>query len=133
LVEYGDVVRQLHVRAVPASDISNISDSLTGVVTSFDVTFRTRNVPMPEEFETGERRLTGDLQSDPVVYKSFGGYKLVLPIDPRWITTSTAWSAFRPPGGTQRFAGLAIVKTVDAADSSVIATPVFLGSPNGPN
>ena len=63
-----------------------------------------------------------------VIYRKFDGWKLVCQIDPRWITTNTAYVLLT--GGTLEAMGLVHVNHVDHEQGEVIASPLFLGAPD---
>ncbi|RVD71987.1 hypothetical protein EN751_12435 [Mesorhizobium sp. M4A.F.Ca.ET.029.04.2.1] len=76
-------------------------------------------------------------QSDPtsawkrlecVIYKNFGEWKLFWLIDPRWITTNTAYATLS--GGILKVMGLVHIKQVDLRNQIAIASPLFLGAPD---
>ena len=71
---------------------------------------------------------SGDLAQDPQIYKQCGSAKLVMMIDPRWVTSNTAFVQFA--SRQQRFAGLCIVNRVEKG--LIIASPLVLGTPKGP-
>lgn len=62
-----------------------------------------------------------------VLYRKFGGWKLFCLIDPRWITTSTAYSTLR--GGTLEAMGVVHINKIDLDNQIAIASPLFLGAP----
>lgn len=79
--------------------------------------------------------LTGDLDVDPLVYFSRGGIRVVMPIDPECITTTTAFHEFNQ--GSIRQAGLCQIKrrippghppsTKKRPRGQFIASPLLLG------
>ena len=56
----------------------------------------------------------------------------MLTIDPRWITTMTAFVLFKRSGGQSRFAGLARITKVDYENNLMLGTPLAVGIPRGP-
>ncbi len=68
----------------------------------------------------------GKLES--VIYRKFEGWKLYCLIDPRWITTSTAYITLG--GGTLTSMGLVHINSVDIDKKIAIASPLFLGAPD---
>lgn len=97
----------------------------------FDTWFRTRNGPEPHN----PLPLTGDLNKDPHVYIQRQGVRVVMPLDPGWVTTSTAYCEFGS-GGVQ-LAGVCLIKgRVHPADAKLApptdkllcrASPLVLG------
>lgn len=78
-----------------------------------------------------------DENSDPVkawkkqeciIYRKFDGWKLICQIDPRWITTNTAYVLLS--GGTLETMSLVHINHVDPSRGEVIASPLFLGAPD---
>lgn len=63
------------------------------------------------------------------IYRKFDGWKLFCQIDPRWITTSTAYSTLC--GGTLTAMGLVHINKIDLDGQFAIASPLFLGAPDG--
>lgn len=68
----------------------------------------------------------GKLES--VIYRKFDGWKLFCLIDPRWITTSTAYSTLS--GGTLIAMALVHINKIDPNNQLAIASPLFLGAPD---
>lgn len=74
---------------------------------------------------------TGDLSKDPHIYAKTGAFKLVIYIDPNWITTSTAFTLFKPSSGQSTFSGLGRITNVDYEDRVITATAWVVGLPRG--
>jgi hypothetical protein len=70
---------------------------------------------------------TGDLSKDPHIYVAGSTFKLVLNVDPTWITTSTAFGLFRPSSGQSTFSGLARINNVDYESATMFGTPWVIG------
>ncbi|KFB08298.1 hypothetical protein [Nitratireductor basaltis] len=62
-----------------------------------------------------------------VIYRKVNDWRLVCLIDPRWITTTTAWATLS--SGSFQSAALVHVASIDAAQKTVLASPIFLGAP----
>ena len=60
-----------------------------------------------------------------VIYRTFKGWKLFCLIDPRWITTSTAYSTLR--SGAFQTMALVHINEIDIEKRTAIASPLFLG------
>lgn len=101
---------------------SNLRADNVGARVKFVTRFRTKNVPIP-----GRRFiLKGTLDKDPHLYCRVGDRKIYFPLDPRWITTVTAFTDFRPRRGvTSFFSGLGVLKFVD--ESIAVVSPLVLG------
>lgn len=123
LQQYKEILNRLEICAAPLGP--SFDGLKPGQVISFDDKFRTKNVPGPDECRQSSYSLTGDLDRDPILYLKRGGKKLVLTLDPRWMTTTTSFVNFRM--GWVDLAGLAVVKA--SGGETVIATPYMLGTP----
>jgi hypothetical protein len=64
-----------------------------------------------------------------IIYRSFADWKLICQIDPRWITTSTAFVTLR--SGRTQLCGLVRINRIDTEKRKVIASPLFLAQPGG--
>ncbi len=111
-------------------DDNKYKDNLVGTIISFNKNFRTKNGVYPPASHVSTPELTGDVEKDPHIYYENSFLKLILPYDPRWITTSTAFGDFRPSSGQQKMTGLAVIKNV--SKSNIIASPIVLGFPSNP-
>ena len=112
--------------ALPLS-LKSISNENRGALIEFNDYFRTKGVPYPEDARSYV--LKGDLERDPHIYRKIGGIKVYLQIDPRWITTTTAFCDFGPPSGGNYFSGLGILKQVDVKSQLSVITPLVIGLP----
>lgn len=117
MVGFTQAINELGATAIELSTIKEVTDQQIGAVVSFDENFRTKN------YSNYSGSLTGDIDKDPHIYKKINNLKWVLPIDPKWITTSTAQSDFC--SGISRFAGLAMIKSV--TEDAIVCTPFVLG------
>ncbi|WCE05808.1 hypothetical protein PJ250_07635 [Pseudoxanthomonas sp. JBR18] len=127
------VLSHLSIDAIPVRDLI-LHEAAVGAAISFDrQRVRTKNVPMDVLNDPSKlRKFTGSLTKDPHIYCQLGDFKLVMLIDPRWITTSTAFTLFRPSSGQSVFAGIGRVTGVDYETRIVTATPWVLGLPHSP-
>jgi len=127
------VLARLSIAAVNAKDVV-LNESMIGAVVSFDrQVFRTKNVPMITSSDAPKfAGFTGDLAKDPHIYCQLTGLRLALLIDPRWITTSSAFCLFRPSSGQSTFAGFGRVTNVDYESGVITVTPLAIGVPLGP-
>jgi hypothetical protein len=125
LVAFGDFFQKSHPRALDLSDPTTLKPHNIGAMIMFDGTFRTKNVPYPDKVETGKFKFTGNLEKDPHIYCKIHGKKVYLPLDPIWITTSTAFVDFS--SGIKRFAGLGLLK--DVRSNEAIISPFVIGQP----
>lgn len=131
LVSFESLLAEINPRVLNVDNIDVIDEQHIGATLWFDGKFRTRNSPGPNYLEEGFS-LTGDTEADPMIYRNFTNFNLVMSIDPKWITTSTAFCSFRPSGGIASHAGLCIVKDVNTETRTVFATPLVIGLPRSP-
>ena len=126
----GQLVNKLQVDAVPIEKVVRTDKDLVGATLSFSALFRTKNGSKLYKARDKRKALvfSGDVAQDPHIYKKCGSAKLVMMIDPRWITSQTAFGQFA--SGQQRFAGLCIVNRDEKG--LILASPLFLGTPKGP-
>jgi hypothetical protein len=124
-----DLLKRLRPAAVPLERVEDLSKVPDGELVSFlNRRARTRNY---REHEPNKRTrdLTGKLGKDPLAYVDIANARLMLPIDPIYITTNTAMGDFR--SGSLTLAGLGIVKEhsgeLDGKSAIVVATPLALG------
>lgn len=109
----------------------NLRSLRNGQLLVFDRRVFTLNCPDPGATPT----LTGDLNVDPLVYIKKQGVRIVMPYDPAFITTSTAYSEFN--AGNTQMVGLCAIKRrgkpTDAPHRNknpkvqYVATPLLLG------
>lgn len=64
-----------------------------------------------------------------IIYRVFGCWKLILKIDPMWITTSTAGSTLK--SGQAQLCSVIRVSQIDIEGHKVYASPLFLAQPGG--
>lgn len=82
----------------------NLRELREGDLMVFDRRVHTLNGPRPNQTLPP----TGDLNIDPLVYLKRDGVRIVMPYDPRFITTSTAYNDFR--SGQVQMLGLCVIK-----------------------
>lgn len=126
---YKLTLENLPIAAVPAERISFLHEGYTGGLLAFDkLRFRTKNI---RNRSRGGKdfHFTGNQATDPHIYHAFPSWTLVLNIDPRWITTSTASTLFRPSASHSIFTGFARINHVDLENMQVTATALAIGIP----
>ena len=102
-----------------------LTDENLGARIAFETRFYTKNVPGPSSKFT----LSGDIERDPHIWTKMGSRKIFLPLDPRWFTTSTSYANFR--SGSERFAGLGILRRVDASRAVVAPLVIYVPERSG--
>lgn len=121
------VFEQIEIDAVRLRSISKFPNSLRAGLIYFSERYYAKNIPSPEA-AVGGRALTGQLSKDPHIHFKWAEHKIVLPINPRWITTSTAFGDFCHRGlSSEVLSGIFQVKFVDEAKAIVVGSPLLLG------
>jgi hypothetical protein len=127
------VLAHLEIPAVSAPTLK-LHEGYIGTPISFDrLRFRTKNIAIEamHSHKKWKQNFTGDLSRDPHIYAKIGSFKLVIFIDPNWITTSTAFTLFKPSSGQSTFSGVGIVSNVDYENQLLTATAWVIGLPKG--
>lgn len=124
------VLAHLSIEAVQIQSIG-LHEGFIGAPIAFDrQRFRTKNVPLNVGSNVADLpKFTGNLATDPHIYAQLGQFRVALFIDPRWITTSTAFTLFRPSSGQSTFSGLGRVTGVDYEAGILTVTPWVIGLP----
>lgn len=128
------VLAHLEIPAVSVSTLK-VHEGYIGSPISFDrLRFRTKNIAFEaiHSHKQWKQRFTGDLGKDPHIYAKIGNFKLIVFIDPNWITTSTAFTLFKPSSGQSTFSGIGIISNVDYENQLLTATAWVIGLPRGP-
>ncbi len=131
MADFNRVLQKTQMRAVPL-ELAVRSQDPCGMVVSFNEQFRTKNINIPESNPYSEAIFSGNLKKDPHICCKLGDCKVVMNIDHRWITTSTALCHFRPSSGRNRFAGLGFINSHDAGADILGVTPFVIGMPSNP-
>jgi len=128
MLEFSRLLNEITLTAIELpSSVNGADERMAGITFSFNTRFRTKNMPCTGMDQV--HRLTGDISRDPHIYKKLGEWRIILAIDPRWITTTTAWGEFMPSAGHRVFAGLCTVKSVEEQKKEIYATPLIIGFP----
>lgn len=127
------VLPRLSINAVPIQTLT-LHEGHIGTPIAFDChRFRTKNIrPDLQAKTTNLQSFTGDLSKDPHIYTQLGDFRLVFFINSDWITTSTAFTLFRPSSGQSTFSGIGRVTSIDYDTRVMTATPWVIGLPKGP-
>jgi len=131
LSSFEKTLQTVQLKAVPL-DVAVEDQDARGMFISFNHTFRTKNISMPQPGESYDTFFTGDLKRDAHIYSRLGGCKVVANIDRRWVTTTTAFCQFRPSSGRNNFAGLGFVNSSDWKTKTMSITPYVIGMPSNP-
>jgi hypothetical protein len=124
MVAFEEVFKSWHAHTIPLAAISDFGEQAIGARISFDETFWTRGMTGADKMKPGFE-LTGDINVDPHIYLKEGECKVVLPLDPRWVTTSTAFHDFT--SGRGQFAGVGLLKSV--TNELAVISPLVVGRP----
>lgn len=126
------VLTHLSFNAAPIQNIA-LHEGFIGSPISFDrQRFRTKNILINlDSADVTSHQFDGNLAKDPHIYAQIGDFRIVLFIDQRWITTSTAFTLFRPSSGQSTFSGLGIVTGIDYEARIITASAWVIGLPNG--
>lgn len=115
------VISQMHFPALTWQEAAEQFEDPTGLIVSFEGRFWTKNGPGSRR-DRRERDLV-DLKTAPHIYTKHRGAKLILPYDPKYLTTATA--TVELSRGQCRVAGFASVKFRD--DDTIVASPFIIG------
>lgn len=124
MASFEEVFKSWRAHAIPLSAISDFGEQAVGARISFEGTFWTKGMTGAAKIKPGFK-LTGDIDKDPQIYLREGAQKVVLPLDPRWVTTSTAFHDFT--SGRSKFAGVGLLKSV--TDELAVISPLVVGRP----
>lgn len=130
MMGFESLLKQVDLKAITLEQAIALGSDARGAVVSFNQQFRTKNIDMPESPEGYLTAVRGNPAKDPQIYAMFGKRRITLVVDPRWITTTTAFVQFRPSGGRGDFAGLGLVNAI--RDDGVSVTPLVIGLPSNP-
>jgi hypothetical protein len=127
LIDFSDLLEktQLYTRELPA--LNSPDGNLIGCNFRFDDRFRTKNMPSLKPHGAHANLSTDDVKHIPHIYKKIGEWKLIIILEPKWVTTSHAHVMFTPLGGHRRFEGLCKIETLDFEVKCIYATPIVLG------
>lgn len=132
LLGFEGLLTRVELKSVDVADAVRQGASARGLLIAFDQDFRTKNIYMPDTPAGYRSAVKGDPKKDPQIYATVGDTRVVLTIDPRWVTTATAFVLFRPPGGKGKFAGLGIVNSMSTETKHMSISPLVIGLPSNP-
>src|SRR5581483_4340291 len=123
---FEQVVQAWGQTAFEVEALASAASLPVGARLAFSESFYTKN--LAGKSSASEPRISGDLALDPHVWTHAGQVRAYLPLDTRWITTSTARSTFR--AGRAHLAGLGILRASDS--NRILISPLALGMPVTP-
>jgi hypothetical protein len=118
------VIASWEAHAIDLGEPDALGEEDIGARVSFETSFRTKNMTGADKQRPGFE-LSGNLEKDPHIYVITGERKVYLPLDPRWVTTSTAFVTFT--SGIARLAGIGQLRALDG-DMAIIS-PLAIGAP----
>lgn len=118
------LIESVHPNVV-ALDSLSLKENDTGLIAKFDQRFRTKG--LGKALMNGFDGFVGDLSKYPNIYTECNGYKFVMPLDPRWLTTTTA--GVHLSSGQGVFSGLCIVNSINDIKKIVLCSPLIIGHP----
>lgn len=126
MVSVSRVMEAMRPHALEFDSMASLDSEYVGTLISIkNILFRTKNCHFSDEVKYSSTE--SDWNAAPHIYhKSKFGFNFVLGIDPRWITTSSAFTWFG--GGQWRFSGLIFVNNIDHESGIIFATPLFIGT-----
>jgi hypothetical protein len=128
--DYKRSLEKLTIEAIPLNQVRFAHELYIGQLVSLEnARFRTKNIPAQRLRGVSRSQFSGNLRTDPHIYCQLASWRLVVNIDPRWITTDTAYGLFRPPGGASNFTGFVRITQVDYQTNTMMATGQALGLP----
>lgn len=98
---FQQLLEQVELKAIPMREALSLGSDARGLIVSFDDKFRTIYITMPQSIGEYRTAVRGDLRTDPHIYLKANGRKITMVVDPRWITTTTAFVQFRPARGAK--------------------------------
>jgi len=123
-------LESMAIQSVQADQVTFAHENYIGRIVSFNrLRFRSKNIPTTIPKGGLDLQFSGDLASDPHIYHRFSDWTLIFNIDPRWITTKTAFTLFRPTGGASVCTGFGRVHSVDLENATMTATALVIGMP----
>lgn len=125
MLTFERVFNNLELAALEITPGMTIDQDLVGMVCSFNMRFRTKNMTGlgPETVI----QFSGNLRKDPHIYAKLDEWKFVLRINPRWVTTETAFVDFT--SGQVQLAGLCSIRSVNSSEKQMDAIPFVIGHP----
>lgn len=120
----GLVVAKWKARALPLSLALDLGEQAVGARVSFEEKFWTKNMTGSEK-QRPDFELSGEIDEDPHIYVKKGDRRVIIVLDPRWVTTSTAFATFT--SGSAVLAGVGLLRAVN--EERAIISPLVIGAP----
>ncbi len=121
---FKSIINKIDLKSIPLNEAISYPDDIIGCYVSFTDRFRTKDIIIPGSYGI---KTTSQEKLNPHIYTNIDGYKIVLSINYKWITTSTAYCFFRPSGGHSKFSGFGIVNDINTTAKVIYITPYIIG------
>ncbi|WP_447884058.1 hypothetical protein [Serratia fonticola] len=121
---FKSTINKIDLKSIPLNEAISYPDDIIGCYVSFTDRFRTKDIIIPGSYGI---KTTPQEKLNPHIYTNIDGYKIVLSINYKWITTSTAYGFFRPSGGHSKFSGFGIVNDINTTAKVIYITPYIIG------
>lgn len=118
------VLESIHPRSTPIGELT-IDETLSGKIVSFNGRFYTKN--LSKALMGKWRGFTGNLDKDPHIYVKHREYRILFPLEPRWLTTTTA--GVHLSSGSGVFAGIGIINSAPTETGLIYGSLLLIGHP----
>lgn len=118
LLAFKDIVKTIKPKTLSPSNLQ-FDEIRHGSLIEFSDRFNSKNSRQLRED-------TYNSDNPPHLWKKIGDYKLIMNLNPRWVTTYTACTSL---SRNAEFAGICLVKQIDLEQKIIYATPLFIGIP----
>ncbi|HID3974276.1 TPA: hypothetical protein ACXE0Z_003724 [Enterobacter cloacae] len=122
--DFKSTINKIDLKSIPLNEAVSYPDDIIGCYVSFTERFRTKDIIIPGSYGI---KTTPQEKLSPHIYTHIDDYKIVISINYKWITTSTAYCFFRPSGGHSKFSGYGIVNDIDTTAKIIYITPYIIG------
>jgi hypothetical protein len=130
LCKFSRAVQRIEHSAIPLGAIGRIEDKHIGLFYSFLSSCWAKNIPSYTRLKRGWSP-SGTCLKDPHLHFRHSDTKVLLAIDPRWLTTSTTFHDLTGRGKTATLSGLIQLKQIDKRANLAVCTPLIFGLPYG--
>ncbi|MFJ7831847.1 hypothetical protein ACIQXU_16675 [Peribacillus sp. NPDC097284] len=118
ILSFRSIVNRIKPKTLSFRNLQ-FDDIKHGLLIEFNDRFNSKNSRKLRESQYDHDR-------EPHLWKVYEDYKVIMTMNPKWVTTETAISSL---SRNAEFAGLCLVKQIDSEQKIVYATPLFIGIP----